>query len=126
MCFRQVLNTAEWIFEIIDPGDTILADGGFDIGDDVGLHGARLIMPAFTKGKMQLSQQEVEVSQRIARVCIHVERVIGEMKNKYTILQGTIPVNCLKYKADTELANVDKILITCAALTNLSPSVVPT
>jgi len=83
-------------------------------------------MPAFTKGKMQLSQQEVEISQRVARVRIHVERVIGELKNKYTILQGTIAVNCLKHRADDELSNVDKILITCAALTNLSPSVVPT
>jgi len=34
-------------------------------------------MPAFTRGKMQLSLQEVEVSQRIVRVRIHVERVIG-------------------------------------------------
>ena len=66
--------------KLIDPGDTTLVDKGFDISDDVGLHGAKLIMPAFTRDKMQLSQQEVEVSQRIARVRIHVERVIGEMK----------------------------------------------
>ena len=122
----KFLTQQSGFLKLIDPGDTILADRGFDIGDEVGLHGARLITPVFTKGKMQLSQQEVEVSQRIVRVCIHVKRVRGEMKNKYTILQGTISVNCLKHKADIELANVDKILITCAALTNLPPSVVPT
>ena len=122
----KFLTQQSGFLKLIDPGDTILADRGFDIGDDIGLHGARLIMPAFTKGKMQLSQQEVEISQRVARVRIHVERVIGELKNKYTILQGTIAVNCLKHRADDELSNVDKILITCAALTNLSPSVVPT
>ena len=121
----KFLTQQSGFLKLIDPGNTILADRGFDISDDIGLHGAKLIMPAFTRGKMQLSQQEVEVSQRIARIRIHVERVIGEMKNKYTILQGTIPVNCLKHKADMESANVDKILIACAALTNLSPSVVP-
>ena len=69
-----------WISKLLDPGDIVLADRGFDIGDDVGLHGAKLVMPAFTKGKMRLLQQEVEISQRIARVQIHVERVIGEIE----------------------------------------------
>ena len=59
--------------KLIDPGDTMIADRGFDISDDVGLHGAKLIMPALKRDKMQLSQQEVEVLQRIARVRIHVE-----------------------------------------------------
>ena len=39
------------------------------------------------KGKKQLSLQEVECSQRIAKVQIHVERVIGLLKNRYSILQ---------------------------------------
>ena len=33
------------------PGDTILADRGFDIKDSVGLYCATIKMPAFTKGK---------------------------------------------------------------------------
>ena len=104
----------------------MLADRGFDIADDNGVNGGQLAIPSFTRGKSQLTQKEVEFSQRLAKVRIHVERVIGLMKNKYTLLQGTLPVSLMKHNEnDPELANVDKILITCAALTNLCPSVVP-
>lgn len=64
-----------------------------------------------------LFMQEVECSQRISKVQIHIERVIGLLKNNYTILQGT-PIN------GSESAYVDQILIACAALTNLSLSIV--
>ena len=37
------------------PGDTILADRGFDIQDSVGMYCAQIPMPAFTKGKKQLT-----------------------------------------------------------------------
>lgn len=53
------------------PGDMVLADRGFDVSESVPL-------PAFMKGKDQLS---------------HVERVIGSVKQKYTILQGTLPID---------------------------------
>ena len=59
-------------------------------------------IPAFTRGKKQLSMQEVEYSRRISKVRIHVEGVIGLLKNKYTILQGTLPVLLLKHKDDTD------------------------
>ena len=36
------------------PGDTVIADCGFDIQDSVGSHWARLSIPAFTKGKTSL------------------------------------------------------------------------
>ena len=38
----------------------MLADRGFSIADSVGFHGARLYIPAFTRGKKQLSALEVE------------------------------------------------------------------
>ena len=107
------------------PGDIVLADRGFDIADDIALHGATLVIPSFTRGKKQLSLQEVECSHRIAKVRIHVERIIGLLKNKYTILQGTLPVTLLKRKHDTDTAFIDKVLIVCSALVNLSPTVVP-
>ena len=55
---------------------------------------------------------------------VHVERVIGALKNKYTILKGPIPTPMVKHADDTEVANIDKILTVCVALTNLCPSVV--
>ena len=65
----------------------VLADCGFNIADELAIRGATLQIPAFTRGKNQLSSAEVEHSRRLARVRIHVEHVIGQMK-KYTILRG--------------------------------------
>ncbi|XP_037560062.1 uncharacterized protein LOC119466118 isoform X2 [Dermacentor silvarum] len=107
------------------PGDTVLADRGFTIGDAVGIHRARLEVPAFTRGKPQLSAWEVEKTRKIANVRIHVERVIGLLRRKYKILSSTIPIDLLAVQSEDTLTQLDKIVAVCAALTNLSKSVVP-
>ena len=70
----------------------LLADRGFDIAESVGTFQARLHIPALTKGKSQLSSLEVEETRNIANVRIYVERVIGCIKQKYPILQSTLPI----------------------------------
>ena len=50
------------------PGDCILADRGFDIMDSADLYCAEVQIPAFTRGKKQLSAIDVENSRRIASV----------------------------------------------------------
>ena len=45
------------------PDDIVLADRGFDIAESVGFHQAKLYIPAFTRGKKQLSAKEVEATQ---------------------------------------------------------------
>ena len=50
------------------PGDIVLADRGFDISESVGMMQAKLHIPAFTKGKSQLSTLEVENTRTIANV----------------------------------------------------------
>ena len=113
------------LLDLLESGDVVLADRGFTISDDLALHGAKLEIPAFTTGKKQLSLKEVEESKRLSKVRIHVERVVGLLKNKYTILQGKLPILVLAHKDDSEYAFIDKILTVCAALTNLCPSIVP-
>jgi len=54
----------------------ILADRGFDISESVGAMQATLHIPAFTRGKSQLSALEVEETRKIANVRIHVEKMI--------------------------------------------------
>ena len=77
------------------------------------------------KEKKQLSQKEVETSQKISKVRIHVERVIGLLKNKYTILQDVLSVSLVSHKdKDDSFSTLDKLIVVCASLTNLSPSVV--
>ena len=55
----------------------MLADLGFDISESVGLMQARLHIPAFTKGKDQLSALEVEDTRAIANVRIHWRELLG-------------------------------------------------
>ena len=45
--------------------------------EDIAVQRAKLIIPAFTKEKQQLSQKEVEFIRQTANVCIHVECIIG-------------------------------------------------
>ena len=83
------------------PGDVVLADRGFDIAESVGFYCAEVKIPAFTKGKKQLSGADVESTRRI-----HVERVIGLVRNKYTILQSILPLDFLITK-DGDYATID-------------------
>ena len=109
----------------IEPDDIILADRGFTVREDIAIHGRELEIPTFTKGKKQLSQEEVEMSKQLAHVRIHVERVIGLLKNKYRLLKGPIPVPLLQVNEKSTVPSIDKIILVCSALTNLSDFVVP-
>ena len=115
--------------DYVEFGDVIMADRGFKIEDDLALCGARLAIPAFTRGKSQLSREDVEKTRQLARVRIHVERVIGQMRKKYKLLHNTLPINLIKCPSDSDKTNctIDIILVhvVTAALTNLSPPVVP-
>ena len=107
------------------PGDIVLANRGFDIAESVGTMQAQLHIPAFTKGKQQLSALQVENTRTIANVRIHVERVIGAVQQRYTILQATLPIDFLSSRKGEELPLVDLIICVCCALNNLCDSVVP-
>ena len=85
---------------------------------------ATIKMPPFTKGKKQLEKMEIDWSRELSLVRIHVERVIGVLKQKYTILQNIVPISLIPDKNDT-LSTIDKIVCVCCACVNLCPSVVP-
>ncbi|XP_052264175.1 uncharacterized protein LOC127871688 [Dreissena polymorpha] len=106
------------------PGDLVLADRGFDIADSVGSVCGSLKIPAFTKGKDQLSPLDVETTRKIANVRIHVERVIGLVRQKYTFLNGTLPLDLVITKDEDGFTTIDKIAHVCCALVNLCESVV--
>ena len=47
------------ILDLLEPGDSVMADRGFDIQDDLALLGVRLNIPPFLKGKSQLTEKEL-------------------------------------------------------------------
>ena len=61
-------------------GDSVIADRGFLIEDDLKHYGVKLNIPAFLKGCDQLTSAEVKESQTIASVRIHVERAIQRLE----------------------------------------------
>ena len=104
-----------------------MADRGFNIAETLGTLRTKLEIPSFTKGQDQMRAEDVEDTCVIANVRIHVERVIGNLRKKYSILNGTLPINYLLSKGDgtEKLTTLDKIVHTACALINLCPPVVP-
>ncbi|KAK4317580.1 hypothetical protein Pmani_011339 [Petrolisthes manimaculis] len=108
----------------IIPGDVILADRGFDIAESVALMQASVEVPTFMGGKKQLSGVDVIKTRNIANVRIHVERVIGMVRQKYKILGGPLPVDYAMRVDNNGMSTIDKIATVCCALMNLCPSVI--
>lgn len=108
----------------IYPGDIVMADRGFDIGDTLGCLGAVAKIPAFTKGRNQLSALDIESTRKLASCRIHVERVIGLVRQKYTMLSSTLSLDMLARKNNENCIMLDKIVYVACCLANLCPSVV--
>ncbi|XP_065671652.1 uncharacterized protein LOC136089529 [Hydra vulgaris] len=72
----------------------------------------------------KFSKKEVDWTREIARVRIHFERLIGLLRNKYTLLQGILP-NKLISRTDDGICKLNDILTVCSALCNLCCGVVP-
>ena len=87
----QALTCDCGILELIEPGDSIMADKGFDITYDVLLHAVKLNIPPFLKAQKQLSKKNVILTRQIASLRIHVERAIGRIK-QYRILSSVVPL----------------------------------
>ena len=107
------------------PGDMVMADRGFTIHESVAFKRSEPVIPAFTKGKKQLDPLDVEKTRNISNVRIHVERVIGLLRRKYTILQGTLSAEFWMSNPTSPTPVIDHILRVCSALVNIFPSVVP-
>lgn len=87
----------------------------------------RLKSPHLHVVKKQLSKMEVDQSRDLSRVRIHIERVIGVLRQKYTILQGTLPIRLFMAHTSEKgtYSLIDKIVYVCSALCNCCESVIP-
>ena len=62
--------------DLLEPGDSVMANRGFDIEDDLILRGVHLNIPPFLRGKEQFSEKELVLTRWIAFLRIHVERAM--------------------------------------------------
>ena len=77
---RQIV-VSSGILDLLEPGDSIMADRGFEIQDLSVLKKASLNIPPFMRCKDQSNPDEEDETRQIASVRIHVERAIERIKN---------------------------------------------
>ena len=79
------------LYNLLEAGDSLLADKGFDIEEDLP-NGVSLNIPPFLRGKDCLSIEEEQQTRQIAAVRIHVKRAISRVKT-FRILQHVFPIS---------------------------------
>ena len=77
----------------VPQGKGIMADRGFDIQDLLVTQGLILNIPPFKGTSVSLQEEDVQKTQKIARLRIHVERAIGQVKQRFHLLDGIIPLS---------------------------------
>lgn len=75
------LTKQSGILELLEKGDSVMADRGFDIKEYLDLLGVELNMPPFMKKNKQLDESELVKTRWIATLRIHVERAMEQLKN---------------------------------------------
>ena len=104
------------ILDKFEHNDICMADRGFNIQDLLLSREVKLVIPPFTQGRTQFVKGKVEQTSSVARARIHIERVIGRIKN-FRILNFRVPL--------TMVDLLDEIFTKTSALVNLTPPLVP-
>ena len=112
---RQICERSR-LPEMCDPGDSIMADKGFNVQDLFEASMVTINIPTFFHKKNRLSGGTVMKDRKIASKRVHVERIIGLSKT-YKILQQ--PMN------NTESALATQIIKVCFYLCNFRANIVP-
>ena len=109
------LTKESGVLDTLQPGDGLMADRGFNIGDECASHNIDLNIPPFCYGRGQLSATEVVQTRRIASLRIHVEWAINQIK-RYRILDTAVPISMTN--------TIDQIFYVCCMLTKFRPPLI--
>lgn len=104
------LTKESGFYDILEPYDTVMADRGFPIAEDLMLHRADLFIPPGKRGQEQFTKAEVQKTKTIANLRIFVEQAIRRLKI-FRLIKNELPISLI--------GNLDNIIIVCAALCNL-------
>ena len=103
---KQLTNDCG-ILKLLEKGDEVMADRGFEIEDDLP-SGVSLNVPPFLGEQKQFSEADEIKTRRIAKHRIHVERAIQRIKS-FRILKQPLQI--------IMAADLNKIWVICSYLT---------
>ena len=95
--FDMQLTQQGGLLGMFQLGNSIMADEGFDIMEDLAPIGVKLNLPPFLHGKNQLHSRELVESRRIASLKVHVERYMERMYN-HQIIEHVLPLTLICFK----------------------------
>ena len=99
--------------DLLEEGDVVMADKGFNIQDLLAVRGVRLSAPPVMR-KNNVSASASTLTRRIANKRIHIERMIRKLKS-FKILCRCIPLTFKGY--------IGSIVKVVASLVNLQPCI---
>ena len=111
----KVISQSGEFIGLLDAGDSVMADKGFDVKDMLLEVGVRLNIPPFKSGDRQMPPEDLMATQKTAAVRIHVERKMQRIK-AYKIPAGNIE--------NTLFDHIHSLVFVCAMLTNFQGAVV--
>jgi len=86
---RQIIERSQ-LSSICDPGDSVMADKGFNVQDLFTAIDVTVNIPTFFRKKNRMSGRQVLADRKITSKRVHIERIIGLMKT-YKILTVPLP-----------------------------------
>ena len=108
----KLITNQSGFLDIIEPYDTVMADRGFPIREELTLMRAELLIPPGRRGVSQMSSTDVRLTKDIANRRIYVEQAIRRMKC-FRILKFEVPISLMHH--------LDDIIKTIAGICNLYP-----
>lgn len=115
---REVVNQSGFLNCLLE-NDVVLADKGFNIGELVQERKAILNIPTFLRNKKQFSPKELITDKQVTSLRIHIERIIGLVREKYKILHEVLMVKTLA-RFQNGLNIVDLIVKVACILCNIN------
>lgn len=84
------------ILDLLEEGDSVMADKGFDIDNLLKDKNVQINIPPFLEKQSQFTPADVQKTKAIASVRIHVERAIRRLK-EYHFFDSDVPLSTLGY-----------------------------
>ena len=108
-CPSKFITKDSGFYDLLERGDVVIVDPGFQIQENLLLHFCNLQVPPGARTKSQISKKEVQKTKEIANLWIHVEMVIIRIKND-PILKGTMPITLMNHVEEIVLCMLNSVM----------------